>query len=79
MKKLINMAFLYGFLGLISGAFYREFTKFMGYRGTTTLSVLHVHLLVLGFTLFLILALFAGRSDLTSDKMFKRFYSIYSV
>lgn len=79
MRKLINFAFFYAFFAIFSGAFYREFTKFIGYSGRTALSVIHVHLMVLGFVLFLLLALFAKDSELVLEPKFKRFYGLYSI
>lgn len=57
MKKYINHATVYGILALIGGVFYREFTKFNGFTGDTTLSVVHVHYLVLGMIFFILLML----------------------
>lgn len=79
MKKLINMAFGYGLAGLAGGVFYREFTKFNDFTGTTALGKLHVHMLVLGSILCMILALFSLQTDLTEQKTFGRFQTIYQV
>ena len=45
---MINTSFVYLILALISGVFYREFTKFNGFTEKTTLGVVHTHLFVLG-------------------------------
>ena len=58
MKKLINTSVIYAVLALAGGGvFYREFTKFNGFTGYTTLSVVHTHYFILGMFIFLILAL----------------------
>ena len=57
MKKYINHATVYAVLALIGGVFYREFTKFNGFTGDTTLSVVHVHYLVPGMMFFILLML----------------------
>lgn len=57
MKKLINTSVIYAVLALAGGVFYREFTKFNGFTGYTTLSVVHTHYFILGMFIFLILAL----------------------
>ena len=57
MKKLINTSVIYAVLALAGGVFYREFTKFNGFTGYTTLSVVHTHYFILGMFMFLILAL----------------------
>ncbi|MDO4454710.1 MAG: DUF2871 domain-containing protein [Eubacteriales bacterium] len=80
MKKLVNTSFAYLIFALISGVFYREFTKFNGYTGKTTLGVVHTHLFILGVLLFLILALFAkdlaGRLNM---KKLNRFYWLHHI
>lgn len=56
MRKLLNLAFFYMLIGVASGLFYREFTKLNDFPegGWTQLSVVHTHLLVLGFIVLLI-------------------------
>lgn len=51
----LKQAITFLVLGLCGGVFYREFTKAFGWMGRTALSVVHVHLLVLGFLFFLLL------------------------
>ena len=43
------------------------------------LGLMHPHLLVLGFVVFLIATLFALRDDFTGDKLFKPFYIVCNV
>lgn len=80
MKKIINTAMTYLVLGLAAGVFYREFTKWNGFTGKTTLGVVHTHLLVLGMLFFLLVALF-GRQEpaLLEQKTFRRFYILYNI
>ena len=47
--RLLYGAFSYLVFELLGGVFYREFTKAFAFEGVTRLSLLHVHLLVLGF------------------------------
>ncbi|WP_288891509.1 DUF2871 family protein [uncultured Sneathia sp.] len=56
-KKILNLSFLFLILGLVSGVFYREFTKVYAFTGYTTLSVVHTHLLILGTMFLLIISL----------------------
>lgn len=79
MKKYINMAFIYAIFAMLGGIFYREFTKFNNFTGTTTLSIIHLHLFVLGTILFLIIALFSMHTDLDSKKSFKWFLRLYNI
>ncbi len=78
MKKLINIAFGYAFLALVSGVFFREFTKFNDFTEATSLSLLHVHLLVLGTFMYLILALFSLNTNLLKVKRFSLFQKVYN-
>lgn len=79
MKKLINIAGIYGALALFSGVFYREFTKFNNFEGESMLSVTHTHFFAMGSFLFLFLSLFALNSNLVEDIKFKRFTLIYNI
>lgn len=76
MKKLINTSFAYLILAFIGGVFYREFTKFNGFDGATTLSVVHTHLLILGVLFFLLLALFVKNYPTLNLSRFYIFYNI---
>ena len=78
-KRYCNTAILYAFLAMAGGVFYREFTKWNGFTGKTTLAVNHLHLFALGTVLFLVLALFAKTTSLTAQPMFRRFYGLYNV
>lgn len=57
MKRYMNAALVYAVLAMADGVFYREFTKFVGFTGETTLSVVHTHYFMLGMALFLLLLL----------------------
>lgn len=78
-SKLIRLSSVYAIVALVSGVFYREFTKMMDFSGKTTLSLVHVHLFVLGTLLFLLLALFSQITDLTGQKHWKTFYRLYNI
>lgn len=79
MKKLINTAFTYMIIGLASGVFYREYTKYTGFSGSTRLSLLHTHVLILGMFFFLIAALFQNQLKMHKHKSYKRFYTFYNL
>lgn len=53
-NKLFTAAAFWAAFGLLSGVFYREFTKLNDFDGVTQLSVLHTHTLTLGAFFFLI-------------------------
>lgn len=70
-KKILNLSFLFLILSLISGVFYREFTKYYGYTSYTTLSVVHTHLFMLGTVFLLIIYLVTKILDI---KILKAIY-----
>lgn len=69
MKKYINIAFIYGILGICGGVFYREFTKFMDFVDMRTqLAFLHVHLFVFGMIMFLLVTVFEKLLNISESK-----------
>lgn len=56
-KNVLGFSYTFVVMRLFVGVFYREFTKFYGFTAETHLGKLHVHTLVLGFVLTLILYL----------------------
>lgn len=79
MKKAVNLAFLYAILAMVGGVFYREFTKFNGFEGRTTLGFLHTHLFLLGMVMFLVVALFCKSTELAHTKPFGAFLVVYNI
>lgn len=79
MKKTLQASMIFTILALICGVFYREFTKFLNFQGTTALAFTHVHFFVLGTLLFLILTLFCILTPLEKEKQFQRFIVLYSI
>ena len=79
MKKEIKISTYYLVFALISGVFYREFTKWNGFIGTTALGKTHLHLFVLGTLLYLVLGLFVVNTDLGKQKEYHRFQIIYNI
>ena len=79
MKKMIKIALIYIILALVGGVFYREFTKMNGFTGSTVLADIHVHLMVLGAFMFMILALFAQRTELLKEKRWTQFLITYQA
>ncbi|WP_030013459.1 MULTISPECIES: DUF2871 domain-containing protein [Micrococcales] len=82
MKKLFNAAFIYMVVGVLSGLFYREFTKAQDFPegGFTQLSVVHTHVLTLGFiVLLIVLALEKVLGISRSPKLFTWFFWLYNA
>lgn len=78
MKRYMDSALLYAVLALAGGVFYREFTKFHGFVGKTTLGVIHTHYFMLGMVFFLLLLLLEKNFSFTSAKA-GRILAIYHV
>lgn len=79
MKKYLNLSLIYAIAAMAGGVFYREFTKYNNFTGVTALGKVHAHLFLLGMLVFLIVALFAGREDLTKYKTFRAFLWTYNI
>lgn len=79
MKKYLNFSLGYAIMAMVGGVFYREFTKWSGFAGATTLGKVHTHLFLLGMGLFLIVALFATQLDLQKIKTFGAFLWVYNI
>lgn len=79
MKKYYNLALCYTVLAIIGGVFYREFTKFNGFSGTTTLSLVHTHAFMLGMFFFLIVLLLEKQFSLSAHKNINKFLYIYNT
>lgn len=79
MKKYLNISLIYAVAALVCGVFYREFTKWNGYNEVTTLGKAHVHLLVMGMIVFMMVALFSIHQELEKCKIFRVFIWIYNI
>lgn len=79
MKKYLNYSFAYAIAAMAGGVFFREFTKWNGFTGVTTLGKVHTHLFLLGMIVFMLVALFLRLLKLEEQKQFKRFMCIYNA
>ncbi|MEG0160783.1 MAG: DUF2871 domain-containing protein [Aurantimicrobium sp.] len=82
MMKLFYAAFTYMVLGVLSGLFYREFTKLNDFpEGEfTQLGLVHTHLLALGFLVFLIVLTLEKLFTISaSKKLFGWFFWLYNA
>lgn len=79
MKKYLNIALTYAIAAMVCGVFYREFTKWNDFSGTTMLGKAHGHLFMLGMAVFLITALYADRFRLEKEKTFSVFMILYNI
>ena len=78
MKRYMNGALVYAVLAMGGGVFYREFTKFHGFVGKTTLGVIHTHYFMLGMFFLLLLLLLEKNFSFTSVKT-GRILAVYHV
>ena len=78
MKRYMNTALLYAVLAMAGGVFYREFTKFNGFAGKTTLGVVHTHYFLLGMVFFLLLLVLEKNFSFTGAST-ARVLNVYHV
>lgn len=78
-KKYFNNALLYTIIALVSGVFYREFTKFNGFTGKTNLSVMHTHFFALGMLVFLLLTIFEKNFSFSKEKNTNKYILGYNI
>ena len=74
----MNTALLYAVLAMAGGVFYREFTKFNGFAGKTTLGVVHTHYFLLGMVFFLLLLVLEENFSFTAAST-ARVLTVYHV
>lgn len=82
MKRLLNASFIYLLVGVAAGLFYREFTKANSFTDATftQLSVVHTHLLTLGFIVLLIVLVLEKVFTITrSPRLFAWFFWLYNA
>lgn len=79
LKRYANLSFTYAIIGLLSGVFFREFTKLNHYTGKTSLSAMHTHYLTLGAFFFLILLLLEKSFAFSSQKHVNKALIIYNI
>lgn len=77
LKRYTNAAFIYAVIALISGVFYREFTKFSHFSGKTNLSVMHTHYFILGMFFFLLLLLLEKNFTFSDKKHTGKIIAVY--
>ncbi|MFJ1704054.1 DUF2871 domain-containing protein [Kitasatospora sp. NPDC088346] len=79
MRKSYYAAHTYMILGVISGLYYREFTKAHHFVGDTQLAVVHTHLLALGMLGFLIVLALDKQFGLSGTRQFTAFFWCYNA
>ncbi len=81
MRRLFYASFAYMIAGVLSGLFYREFTKLNDFpEGRfTQLGLAHTHLLTLGFIVLLIVLVLEKLFTLSRSKLFGWFFWLYNA
>ncbi|HFI0463112.1 TPA: DUF2871 domain-containing protein [Streptococcus suis] len=77
MRKQSITALIFMIIGLLSGLFYREYTKMTGFTGQTQLSTVHTHAFALGMLFFLIVLALEANFRLTHHKHYGKFFGFY--
>lgn len=77
-ENILKTSAAYLILGLVGGVFYREFTKYFRWTGFTSLSVVHVHMIALGF-LFLLIVFAIMQNEKARVSELKRSLTIYNT
>ncbi len=71
-RHFATLALVYAVIAMALGVFYREFTKFSGFAGRTSLSFLHTHYFALGMVFFLIPMLLEIPAGLSTRSQYHR-------
>ncbi|MDJ0346217.1 DUF2871 domain-containing protein [Streptomyces sp. H10-C2] len=79
MRKSYYAAHVYMIVGVVSGLYYREFTKAKDFEGDTQLALMHTHLLALGMLGFLIVLALDKQFQLSGTRLFTWFYWFYNA
>lgn len=79
MRKVWIMSLIYLVSGLAFGVFYREFTVYHDFTGSTQLSVLHGHTLALGFGVMFSGLLFEQSFKIMRSSRFDMWFILYQV
>lgn len=77
LRNALQASMIYTALGLISGIFYRDFTKY--FTNETNLGLIHSHLFVLGTVFMLILAICIKVFKIHPSKTYIWFFYTYNI
>ena len=77
-RRLLKVALFYAVAGLAAGIFERAFSSFNGFEGSSSLSTMHTHLLMLGMVVHLLVMLFVAVFQVEGDSSLDSFLIIYN-
>lgn len=78
-KKLFNQGFVFMIVGIVAGAFYREFTKFIGFEGVTSMSLVHTHLIATGAIIAFLFSVILKAYDIKESKKLEQAWLLYFI
>lgn len=81
MTAAYRAALVYVIAGLVAGLYFREMTRGTPFEATgqSQLSVVHTHVLVLGFLMMLLVLLLDRAFDISRSSMFRWFFWVYNA
>lgn len=79
MRRAYYLSTFYLVVALVSGLFFREFTKFNNYTGVTTLGKVHGHAMMLGFFFFIIVLILCKTMRFQYIKGYEQFLIVYNI
>lgn len=78
-KKLFNQGSILFIVGILAGAFYREFTKFLNFSGPSSMAFVHTHLIATGALVALLFSLFLKVYAIKDTKTLKQSWTLYMI
>ena len=78
-KKMYRISLFYILFGLVTGVVYREVSYRTGFTGTSMMSVVHPHAIILGGLIFLLLPVLMKNVASERKKSFQRFMWTYNT
>lgn len=78
-KRYVKTAIVYAVIAMVCGVFFREFTKYRAFEGSTKLSLMHAHYFMLGMMFFLVLMLLEKNFSFSSQKGIGIFSVTYQI
>lgn len=79
MKRAYWLSVFYLIVALVSGVFFREFTKLNNYTEVTALGKVHGHAMMLGFVFFIIVIVLCKIMKIQYTKGYKGFLIVYNI
>lgn len=79
MRRSLTIGLVYTVLGLAAGIFEQAFTVANNFTGSSALSTIHTHLLMLGTVMMLIVGIIISLLDIDDDHTLRSFFIVYNA